>query len=158
MRDAWDSLKLNFQSHTGVCNKAGKKKSENKTNNNKNPKSYLMPSSPAPHRKKSGCFSQQLGLLHLLRFWQIPLQNLPLHRAISTQAFGNLRAAVLNGAGELHSSVLLVLSTVATCIHCGSPKPWEQKQKSKMRLSCLDICGELTEEAEKQTTSTQTHW
>ena len=110
-----------------------------------------MPSSPAPHRKESGCFSQQLGLLHLLRFWQVPLQNLPLHRAtISTQTFGNLRAAVLNGAGELHSSVLLVLSTVATCIHCGSPKPWEQKQKSKMRLSCLDICGELTEEAEKK--------
>jgi hypothetical protein len=61
MRDAWDSLKLNFQSYTRVCNKAGKKISENKTNNNKKPKSYLMPGSPAPHRKGSGCLSQSVG-------------------------------------------------------------------------------------------------
>ena len=110
-----------------------------------------MPGSPAPHRKESGCLSKPLGLLHLLRSWQAPLQNLPLHRAtMSTQAFGNLRTTVLNGAGELHSSVLHVPSTVATCIHRGSPKPWEQKQRSKMRLSCLDICEELTEKAAKK--------
>lgn len=115
VKHMWDSLKLNFQSHAGVCSKAKQTWREPPPQKKIQKGIWCL----APHRKEIGCLSKPLGFLHLPEVLSVLFQGYYFYAT-----FGYWRAAIMNGVREFHPSFVALAQwqPTSTVVHpsCGT--------------------------------------